>query len=399
MSLFLIALGCLTLVQVAHLHRLRQDLPPRWQARLPWILLLLHLPLAAFFLLRLTGYSHLGLMEILRPAARGAFYFQALTLLHLALAGLAWLAWRLRTRRPEHADVSRRAFLRGAALGSLGVAAASSVAGALQAYGPPETPVVELPFPDLPAGLDGLRIAHLSDLHAGPLVSPEVLTQWRRTLEGLRPDLVVITGDLVDSRPEELAGFSAAFRGFRAPLGTFAVLGNHDYFQDPRPIWEDLEALGIRVLENRHALVEHRGASLALIGLQDPMALNGRFRGIRFGPGPEPFEATRGIPREAFRICLNHRPSEWHEARAAGARLTLSGHTHGGQINLLPGLNSARLLGPYTAGLYAEGDRRLYVSRGLGVVALPMRIQAPPELPLIVLRQEGLGPGHGLIQG
>lgn len=390
MSTFLFALGFLTLLQVGHLHLLRQDLPPRWQRRLPWILLVLHLPLVAFFLLRLTGYSHLGVMEILRPAARGAFYFQALTLLHLSLAGLAWIAWRIRTRHPAQADASRRAFLRGAALGSLGVATASSMAGALQAYAEPESPVVELGFPDLPEGLDGLRIAHLSDLHVGPLVSADVVRQWRRTLEALRPDLVVITGDLVDSRPEELAAFTAVFHDHRAPLGTFAVLGNHDYFQDPGPIWRDLEALGIRTLENDHALVSHRGATLAVIGLQDPMALNGRFRGERFGPGPMPFEASRAIPAEAFRICLNHRPSEWPAALAAGARLTLSGHTHGGQINLFPGVNSARILGPYTGGLYGSGDRKLYVSRGLGVVALPMRINAPPELPLLVLRREGL---------
>lgn len=390
MSLFLIALGFLTLLQVGHLHLLRQDMSPVWQRRLPWILLVLHLPLAAFFLLRLTGFSHLGVMEILRPAARGAFYFQALTLLHLTLAGMAWIAWRLRTRHPAQANASRRAFLRGAALGSLGVATASSMAGALQAYAVPETPTVELPFPDLPEGLDGLRIAQLSDLHVGPLVSADVVRQWRRTLEALQPDLVVITGDLVDSRAEELASFSAAFHGFRAPLGTYAILGNHDYFQDPTPIWRDLEDLGILPLENRHTLITHRGASLALLGLQDPMALNGRFRGVRFGPGPQPFEASRDIPKEAFRVCLNHRPSEWRDALAAGARLTLSGHTHGGQINLIPGLNSARILGPYTAGLYGSGDRKLYVSRGLGVVALPMRINAPPELPLIVLRREGL---------
>ncbi len=398
MSLFLIALGCLTLLQVGHLHLLRQDLPPRWQHRLPWLLLLLHLPLAAFFFLRLTGYSHLGVMEVLRPAARGAFYFQALTLLHLTLAGLAWLAWRLRTRHPAQADASRRAFLRGAALGSLGVATASSVAGALQAYAAPETPEVVLRYSDLPEGLEGLRIAHLSDLHVGPLVSAEVVAQWRRTLEALRPDLVVITGDLVDSRPEELAPFVGAFRDLAAPLGTYAVLGNHDYFQDPNPIWRDLEAMGIRTLENRHALISHRGATLALLGLQDPMALNGRFRGVRFGPGPEPFKASRDIPKEAFRICLNHRPSEWPAALAAGARLTLSGHTHGGQINLIPGLNSARILGPYTEGLYSTGDRKLYVSRGLGVVALPMRIQAPPELPILVLSQEGLRLRQGRLQ-
>jgi predicted MPP superfamily phosphohydrolase len=165
------------------------------------------------------------------------------------------------------------------------------------------------------------------------------------------------------------------------------VLGNHDFFDDPRPIWRDLEAAGIRCLENASALVVRNGATLGLVGLQDPMARNGRFRRMVFGPGPRPEEAIRDLPAEAFRICLNHRPSEWEKALAAGARLTLSGHTHGGQINPIPGVSSARLIGPRTAGLYREGDDLLYVSRGLGVVGLPIRIAAPPEIVIITLRR------------
>ncbi len=398
MSLFLITLGLLTLLQVGHLHLLRRQVPERWHARMAWALVAIHLPLAVYFLLRLTGFSHLGLMEILRPLARGAFYFQALTLLHMTLAGTVLLYWKWRHPKAHVVSPSRRAFLRGAALGSAGVAVVSSSAGALQAYGPPETPILELPFEDLPEGLDGLRIAHLSDLHVGPMLPTSVLALWRQALREMKPDLILYTGDFVDSRPEELAPFYGLFRDATCPLGAFAILGNHDYFQDPRPIWQGLAAMGIQCLENTHAVIEHRGARLALLGLQDPMALNGRFQGVNFGPGPDPFAASRDIPREAFRICLNHRPSEWHVAVAAGARLTLSGHTHGGQINLIPGLNSARILGPYTQGLYQEAGRTLFITRGLGVVGLPMRINAPPELPLLVLRKQGFRPGDRLLK-
>jgi hypothetical protein len=244
-----------------------------------------------------------------------------------------------------------------------------------------------MPFPDLPWGLDGLRIAHLSDLHAGPLIGPALLRRWRQLTEREQPELLLFTGDLVDSRPEELKPLLEAFRGFLPPLGRFAVLGNHDFFDDPRPIWQGLEREGIRSLENAAALVHRKGSTLALMGLQDPMARNGRFRRLVFGPGPRPAEAARDLPANAFRICMNHRPSEWERALEAGARLTLSGHTHGGQINPIPGFNSARILGPYTAGLYRQGDDLLYVSRGLGVVGLPIRIGATPEIAILTLKR------------
>jgi hypothetical protein len=261
------------------------------------------------------------------------------------------------------------------------------VVGARQAYGDPEITRTTVAFPDLPPGLDGLRIAHLSDLHAGPLVGAATLRRWRELTERERPELLVLTGDLVDSRPEELAPLLEAFEGFLPPLGRFAVLGNHDFFDDPRPIWRDLEAAGIRCLENAAALVQRGGSTLAVLGLQDPMARNGRFRRLVFGPGPRPAEAARDLPAEAFRICMNHRPSEWEQALAAGARLTLSGHTHGGQINPIPGWSSANLIGPRTAGLYREGEDLLYVSRGLGVVGLPIRIAAVPEIAILTLRR------------
>ena len=284
-------------------------------------------------------------------------------------------------------DPSRRAFLRTSALASTGAAVAFGMVGAKEAFGDPLITRLDLAFPDLPPGLDGLRLAQLSDLHAGPLIGLETLRRWRELTERERPELLLFTGDLVDSRPEELEPLLVAFAGFQPPLGRFAVLGNHDYFDDPRPIWRDLEATGIRCLENAAALVQRGGSTLALVGLQDPMARNGRFSRMVFGPGPRPAEATRDLPPEAFRLCLNHRPSEWEAALAAGARLTLSGHTHGGQINPIPGFSSAHLIGPRTDGLYRQGEDLLYVSRGLGVVGLPIRIGAPPEIAILTLRR------------
>lgn len=389
---FLIALVFIFLVQWLHLRLLRLELPWGGRRWLPWTLGLIHLPLVLFAGFRGLGLGGHGALPVLQALARAGFYFQAFTVLHL-LAGMVaqgtWRLWRLNQPEApvEGVDPSRRAFLRTAAFASTGAAVALGVGGAREAYGDPEITRRTLSFPDLPPGLDGLRLAHLSDLHSGPLVGPPTLRRWRELTERERPDVLLFTGDLVDSRPDELAPLLEAFQGFAPPLGTFAVLGNHDYFDDPRPIWRDLEAAGIRCLENASALVRRGGDTLALIGLQDPMARNGRFRRLVFGPGPRPLEAIRDLPAEAFRICLNHRPSEWEHALEAGARLTLSGHTHGGQINPIPGFNSARLIGLRTGGLYRQGEDLLYVSRGLGVVGLPIRIAAPPEIVLLTLKR------------
>jgi len=395
---FLIALILIVLVQWFHLRLLRLELPVRWHRWLPWGLVAVHLPLVVFALLRASGVTWYGILPVLRSLARFGFYFQAFTLLHLLFGMLAEAGWRL--RRPDQPeppdagseeevpeDASRRAFLRTAAVASTGAAAALGVLGHQQAYGDPRVTRLTLTFQDLPPGLEGLRLAHLSDLHAGPLIGLSTLRRWRELTEREQPDLLTFTGDLVDSRPEEVGPLLEAFADFRPPLGAFAVLGNHDYFDDPRPIWRDLEAAGIRCLENASALLSRQGARLAIMGLQDPMATNGRFRRLVFGPGPRPALAARNLPEDAFRICLNHRPSEWEQALAAGARLTLSGHTHGGQINPIPGLSSARLLGPRTQGLFQEGADQLYVSRGLGVVGLPMRIGAPPEIAILTLKR------------
>ncbi|MDR3683474.1 MAG: metallophosphoesterase, partial [Geothrix sp.] len=392
-----IALILVFLIQWLHLRLLRLELPEGFHRALPWGLGLLHLPLVVFAGMRVAGLGGHGALTLVQPPARVAFYFQAFTVLHLLVAMLAEGLWRIahhdlpadEEARAEEApiDPGRRAFLRTAALASTGGAAAFTAEGSREAFGDPEITRRTLPFPDLPPGLDGLRLAHLSDLHAGPLVGSGTLRRWRQLVERERPELLLITGDLVDSRPEELGPLLEAFRGFHPPLGRFAVLGNHDFFDDPRPIWRDLEREGIRCLENAAALVLRNGGTLALMGLQDPMARNGRFRRLVFGPGPRPAEAARDLPADAFRVCLNHRPSEWGQALAAGARLTLSGHTHGGQINPIPGFNSARILGPHTEGLFREGGDLLYVSRGLGVVGLPIRIAAPPEIAILTLKR------------
>jgi len=399
---FLVSFLVVLSMQWLHWKLLVQVFPDRCRRWIPGVLLLLHGPLLTYMLFRITGNAAEGWVLTLRPLARGALYFQMFTLVNLFFWGLALAAWKARKHLGHSSDrgsrdPSRRAFLRKTAAGGVGILVATGTAGAEQAYGDPEITRTNLWFADLPPGLDGLRIVQLTDLHCGPLVGPGLVQRWRLLTEREDPDLLVITGDLVDSLPEEIDAFVAAFRGVPAALGRFAILGNHDYFTDPGPIWAGLERAGFTCLENRHAVVERRGARMTVLGLQDPMARNGRFLNLRFGPGPMPQDVLLQLPKEPWRLCLCHRPSNWNLARETGARLTLAGHTHGGQINLIPGFSSANILGPYTSGLYRYQGHSLYVSRGLGVVGLPIRIGAPPELTVITLHRKeipSLQPGE-----
>lgn len=400
---FFITFGFILVLQLLHWHVFRRITPHRFRPWLPWILVAIHVPLVIYFALRLTGAEANGFSHALRPFARVGFYFQAFTAVHLVILFFAETLWweRFRHRLPdleteaeaeaEAEDLPRRAFLRKVAGAGLGVAAVGTGYGASEAYRDPETTRLNLTFPDLPPGLDGLKLVQLSDLHIGPMLGPKTVARWRTLAEREAPDILVVTGDFVDSLPSEIAPFIESFGDFPAPFGRFAILGNHDYFTDPRPMWKDLEAAGFHCIENKNIIVERNGALLAMVGISDPMASNGRFRGIHFGEGPRPDLAIQGIPDSAWRLCLSHRPSDWDLAVGTGAKLTLSGHTHGGQINIIPGVSSARMMGPYTRGLFDENGFKLYVSRGLGVVGIPMRLGSPPEIVVITLRTKSLG--------
>jgi predicted MPP superfamily phosphohydrolase len=218
-------------------------------------------------------------------------------------------------------------------------------------------------------------IAFLSDLHAGHYMTGADLSARARLLDSLEPDLVVLGGDLVNVRLEELGHLDEALKILkRAPLGLFAVPGNHDYVEpeDLDPWVRHLEARGVVVLRNRGLRITHGGASFWVCGVDDltegrpdvPQALTGR----------QPGEPT---------ALFSHHPDVFDVAARHGVHLQVSGHTHGGQIRLLgwaPISHSAR---GYVSGWHAAGDARLYVSRGAGVSLLPVRVDASPEITLL----------------
>jgi uncharacterized protein len=232
--------------------------------------------------------------------------------------------------------------------------------------------------PALPKVFEGLRIAQVADAHAGVFMPPERLGRVRSLVEREHPDIVVFTGDQLDRRAVDAEIFVHGFAGISAPLGVFGVLGNHDHTAGGELATRALEAVGASPLVNAAAILERRRARLLLAGVDDLDA--------PLGAGPD--YSVLSSADAHFRLLLCHQPNGWPAGRLAGADITLSGHTHGGQIAFPSrGVNLARLGTPFIAGPYRRGEALLYVSRGVGVGAVPLRLGSPPEVDLITLHR------------
>jgi uncharacterized protein len=241
---------------------------------------------------------------------------------------------------------------------------------------------VALFHPDLPEAFDGLRIAQVADVHAGNFMPPERMARVRGLVEGMEPDLIAFTGDQLDRRDIDAELFVHGFAGITAPLGTFGVLGNHDHQAGVSLALAALDAIGALPLVNAAAVVRRGGARLAVVGVDD----------LDAGPGCGPDFSVLEQTHADFRLLLCHQPNGWRAGRLAGAELTLAGHTHGGQITVPSrGLNTARLSTPFVAGPYRRQGALLYVSRGVGVGAVPLRFGSLPEVDLITLWRGPLG--------
>lgn len=248
--------------------------------------------------------------------------------------------------------------------------------------------------PALPDAFDGYRLAQLSDLHIGGWKGNEAAV--RRAVDlcnGLRPDAIVFTGDLVNSRATELDGFMPLLAGLHAPDGVFSVLGNHDYgtyarWSSVRERQANLDSLkqrerqmGWDLLLNEHRILRRGTDSLVIAGVENS--------------GRPPFPDLGDLPRalqgaeNAFCILLSHDPTHWRREvlPQSAVALMLAGHTHDMQISLF-GYSASRWFYPEHRGLYLEDGRGLYVNIGLGYALLPLRIGAWPEITLITLKKQ-----------
>ncbi|MGH9413472.1 MAG: metallophosphoesterase [Terriglobales bacterium] len=234
----------------------------------------------------------------------------------------------------------------------------------------PQISHLEVPLPRLPAALAGLRIAHLSDIHYGLFLSRESLLRVLELTQAQKPDLICITGDFVTQSAVFIDPVGEMLGQLRAPLGVYAVLGNHDFRAGADELTRVLRRQGLKVLRNQHRLLRHRGTQFQIAGIDDSRQ------------HPNVAEAL-GPTARRFTLLLAHNPMELGAAARCGVDLVLSGHTHGGQIKF--GFAEPLYQRFLPAGFLSLEGTQMYVSRGLGKVIVPMRVGAPPELAFLTL--------------
>lgn len=307
----------------------------------------------------------------------------ALDLARLAAAGASALAGWLRIRPDPPADPERRVFLARALAGTAIAATAGASSLAFRsATGPAQVTELSVRLERLPPALSGFSIVQISDLHAGPSIRGREVRRFVEQANALRPDLVAITGDLVDGWVGDLGHAIEHLGRLEARHGVFFVTGNHEYYSGVEAWLKELRRLGVRVLRNERVAVGDRGAALDLAGVDDWSS--GRFGN---GHGQDLPRALAGRDPERCLVLLAHQPRGVDEAVRAGVELQLSGHTHGGQI--FPFNLAVGGVFRYVKGLYRHDEPgstgQIFVSRGTGYWGPPMRLGAPPEIARIVL--------------
>jgi uncharacterized protein len=263
---------------------------------------------------------------------------------------------------------------------------------------------VEVPIKDLPKGLDGMKIVQLSDIHIGDFMPREEVRRAVQMANDLRPDLAVVTGDFISGENDPLEDCIVELSKLKAPLGTWGCNGNHEIYAGAEETAQALfQGHGMKLLRQENVTLRHKGEEFNLIGVDYQ-----RDHMVRGPHGPMLESVETLVSREMPNILLSHNPNSFRRAAELGVELSLAGHTHGGQVKFEivdHSITPARLITDFVAGLYhlpmdnhasANGNglgnsgngRRafLYVNRGLGTFAMPVRIGVPPEITLLTLR-------------
>lgn len=341
------------------------SLPPLNTPFRPWVLGAVGFFWAAYLAGRILirqGFDRLGVaLEGVGAAWLGVLFLLLVTLLLADLItgfGLWWPA----AARPARAAAA-------------GAALVLSVVAVIQGTRAPVVSHHTVAMPGLPPDADGTRVVMLSDLHLGTLLGPRWMERLAARVGALDPDLVVIAGDLVDAEARTVRGALPALQQFQAPLGVWAVTGNHEYYAGLDGSVSLMREAGYRVLRDSWTTV---APGLIMAGVDDLTARR------QFGDTREPIPAALdGIPEGSAVMLVSHSPLGVAEAAAAGVRLMFSGHTHAGQI--WPFGYLVRLQYPFLGGRYQVGDMTLIVGRGTGFWGPPMRLWRPAEIVLVTL--------------
>lgn len=244
---------------------------------------------------------------------------------------------------------------------------------------------LDVSFPGLPAGLDGMRVAQLSDLHVGPHTSRRHLARIAEAVRRAEPDLIVLTGDQVDDYARDVEPLGRAFGGLSAPLGVVAIAGNHDVYAGWPAVRRGMEEIGWTVLVNDAVPIERNGARFWIAGTGDPA---GGSRPGASAVAPDVERTLAGVPRDEFTLALAHNPALWPGLADRGVELTLSGHTHHGQLAIPRlGWSVASVFLDLAMGGYRQGRSVLYINPGTNFWGIPFRIGALPEVTVVTLHR------------
>jgi len=357
------------------------QLPRRWHraASIAMVTLFLSIPITTSSRMYAPELaSTLGWVSLPWMAIAGLTF---VALLAIDVARLAGRIGRRAARRTAEAPaLSRRQFLTRVSGGAALVAGASSVsAGIVEARGTHEIVDVEIKLAKLPRALDGFSIVQLSDLHVGMTIDRAFVQRVVDQANRLAPDLIALTGDLVDGTVEDLRDDIAPLGQLRARHGVFAVTGNHEYYAGADPWIAEVTRLGARYLRNERVTIGSGDASFELAGVDDHSAAKWP------GHGEDLAAALAGRDPSRALVLLAHQPRQIRRAVGHGVDLQLSGHTHGGQIwpwHYIVRIQQGGLL----AGRYDYEGTQVYVSRGCGYWGPPVRVLAPLEITRIILR-------------
>jgi uncharacterized protein len=253
--------------------------------------------------------------------------------------------------------------------------------GAVEAMRVPRVRTTEVVLPRLGPGLDGTRVVLLADTHFGPIDRSRWSARTAAAVNALEPDVVCHAGDIADGTVDRRRTQAAPLGDVRARLARVYVTGNHEYFGEAQAWLDHMAELGWTPLHNRNLVVERGGDRLVLAGIDDATALGSGLP----GHGANLADALSGVDPELPVLLLAHQPQQVRHAAAAGIDLQVSGHTHGGQI--WPFHHLVRVDQPSVQGLSRHGERtQLYTTRGTGFWGPPLRVFAPSEISLLILR-------------
>lgn len=299
----------------------------------------------------------------------------------------------------EATPISRSEFLMKTAVVAGTIPAVAMTWGILSGAHDYRVRKVKLALKNLPKEFEGLTIAQISDIHSGSFFNKVAVKGGIEMLLNQKPDMVFFTGDLVNNKASEVQEYIDIFSKIKAPLGVFSTLGNHDYgdyvqWASPAAKAQNLKdlnrahkVLGWDVLNDENRFIEQNGEKLAIIGVQN---ISGQARFHTYG---DLSKAVQGTDEAAVKLLLSHDPTHWDSEvnkKFKDIDVMFSGHTHGTQFGITVGdvtWSPAQYAYKQWAGLYEEGNQKLYVNRGYGYIGYPGRVGMPPEITLFELKR------------